>query len=74
MEILSHIRFCRYCLAVNVIGFVYSGFQACDLTYNLGTEKHVISHHLRYHFDFAMDQASCDLHSRIQGDCTLSIL
>ncbi|KAG8388601.1 hypothetical protein BUALT_Bualt02G0142500 [Buddleja alternifolia] len=46
----------RYCLAVNVIGFVYSGFQACDLSYNLGTGKHIISHHLRYHFDFSMDQ------------------
>ncbi|KAL8465379.1 hypothetical protein ACS0TY_034761 [Phlomoides rotata] len=46
----------RYCLAVNIIGFVYSGFQAYDLAYNLSTEKHVISHHLRYHFDFSMDQ------------------
>ncbi|KAL8550750.1 hypothetical protein ACS0TY_000001 [Phlomoides rotata] len=46
----------RYCLAVNIVGFVYSGFQAVDLAYNLGTEKHVISHHLRYHFDFSMDQ------------------
>ncbi|KAL3642450.1 hypothetical protein CASFOL_013265 [Castilleja foliolosa] len=46
----------RYCLAVNVIGFVYSGFQAYDVAYYLGTEKHVISHHLRYHFDFSMDQ------------------
>ncbi|CAA0820901.1 CASP-like protein 4A3 [Striga hermonthica] len=46
----------RYCLAVNVIGFVYSGFQAYCLAYHLGTEKHVISHHLRYHFDFSMDQ------------------
>ncbi|KAL8042029.1 hypothetical protein ABFX02_09G023400 [Erythranthe guttata] len=46
----------RYCLSVNVIGFVYSAFQAYDLAYHLGTEKHVISHHLRYHFDFSMDQ------------------
>ncbi|XP_057804586.1 CASP-like protein 4A3 [Salvia miltiorrhiza] len=46
----------RYCLVVNIIGFVYSGFQAYDLAYHLGTEKHVISHHLRYHFDFSMDQ------------------
>ncbi|KAL0335724.1 UNVERIFIED_CONTAM: CASP-like protein 4A3 [Sesamum radiatum] len=48
----------RYCLAVNVIGFVYSGFQAFDLAYHLGTGKHVFAHHLRYHFDFTMDQAS----------------
>ncbi|KAK3018544.1 hypothetical protein RJ639_003901 [Escallonia herrerae] len=47
----------RYCLAVTVIGFVYSGFQACDLGYYLITRNHVISHHLRYHFDFLMDQA-----------------
>ncbi|KAG8378918.1 hypothetical protein BUALT_Bualt07G0034600 [Buddleja alternifolia] len=48
----------RYCLAVNVIGFVYSAFQAFDLAYYLGTEKHFISHHLRCHFDFSMDQAT----------------
>ncbi|KAH6798971.1 hypothetical protein C2S51_035455 [Perilla frutescens var. frutescens] len=46
----------RFCLIVNIMGFVYSGFQAYVLAYNLGTEKHVISHHLRYHFDFSMDQ------------------
>ncbi|KAL2465331.1 CASP-like protein [Abeliophyllum distichum] len=46
----------RYCLTMNVIGFVYSGFQACDLAYRLTTGKYVISHHLRYHFDFSMDQ------------------
>ncbi|XP_011101338.1 CASP-like protein 4A3 [Sesamum indicum] len=46
----------RYCLAVNVIGFTYSSFQAFDLAYHLGTGKHVFTHHLRYHFDFTMDQ------------------
>ncbi|XP_042012681.1 CASP-like protein 4A3 [Salvia splendens] len=46
----------RYCLVVNIIGFVYSAFQVCDLAYLLGTKKHVISHHLRYYFDFFMDQ------------------
>ncbi|XP_073134232.1 uncharacterized protein [Henckelia pumila] len=46
----------RYCLAVNVVGFVYSGFQAYNLAYHLGSGKDVISHHLRYHFDFSMDQ------------------
>ncbi|KAF7838340.1 CASP-like protein 4A3 [Senna tora] len=25
----------RYCVSVNVIGFVYSGFQACDMAYRL---------------------------------------
>ncbi|KAK4479318.1 hypothetical protein RD792_014829 [Penstemon davidsonii] len=48
----------RYCLAVNITGFVYSALQAFDLAYNLGTEKHIISHHLRYHFGFSMDQAT----------------
>ncbi|XP_020230327.1 CASP-like protein 4A3 [Cajanus cajan] len=46
----------RYCLSVNVIGFAYSALQACDLVYQLATEKHLINHHLRYHFDFFMDQ------------------
>ncbi|CAA2967938.1 CASP 4A3 [Olea europaea subsp. europaea] len=46
----------RYCVAVNAIGFGYSGFQAYDLTYHLVSGKHVISPHLRYHFDFSMDQ------------------
>ncbi|GAA0186267.1 hypothetical protein LIER_33555 [Lithospermum erythrorhizon] len=46
----------RYCLAMNVIGFVYAGFQAFDLSCNLASGKHIISHHLRYHFEFLMDQ------------------
>lgn len=48
----------RYLVAVNIIGFVYAGFQACDLAYHLVSGKHVISSSLRYFFDFAMDQAS----------------
>ncbi|KAM3374643.1 CASP-like protein 4A3 [Capsicum galapagoense] len=46
----------RYLVAVNVIGFVYSGFQAFDLAYSLSTGKHFLSHHMQYHFDFSMDQ------------------
>ncbi|XP_068306424.1 CASP-like protein 4A3 [Pyrus communis] len=46
----------RYCLAVNVIGFVYAAFQAYNLSYHLVTGKFVIRHHLRHHFDFFMDQ------------------
>ncbi|XP_027904121.1 CASP-like protein 4A2 isoform X1 [Vigna unguiculata] len=46
----------RYCLSVNIIGFAYSALQACDLTCQLATGKHFISHHLRNHFDFFMDQ------------------
>lgn len=46
----------RYCLAVNVIGFVYSGLQGCDLAFHLRTGQHALRHHLRYHLDFFMDQ------------------
>ncbi|XP_006581928.1 CASP-like protein 4A2 isoform X2 [Glycine soja] len=46
----------RYCLSVNIIGFAYSALQACDLTCQLATGKRLISHHLRNHFDFFMDQ------------------
>ncbi|CAL1367607.1 unnamed protein product [Linum trigynum] len=47
----------RYCLSVNVIGFAYSAFQAYDLGYHMGTGKHVLRHHLRWHFNFFIDQA-----------------
>ncbi|XWS50967.1 hypothetical protein CRYUN_Cryun12cG0136400 [Craigia yunnanensis] len=46
----------RYCLSVNVIGFVYAGFQAYDLAYYLFKQKHVIHHYLRQPFVFFMDQ------------------
>lgn len=48
----------RYCLSVNVIAFVYAGFQAYDLAYYLAKGKHVIRHHLRRPVDFFMDQVS----------------
>ncbi|GAB2221188.1 hypothetical protein Droror1_Dr00012357 [Drosera rotundifolia] len=47
----------RFCLSVNIIAFVYSGFQAFGLAYSLATGKHVVTHHLRRQFDFVMDQA-----------------
>ncbi|PKI56953.1 CASP-like protein 4A2 [Punica granatum] len=46
----------RYCVAVNVIAFVYSGFQACDLAYYLMNGKPIILHHFHSHFNFFMDQ------------------
>ncbi|KAK9925284.1 hypothetical protein M0R45_033612 [Rubus argutus] len=46
----------RYCLAVNVLGFVYSGLQTLDLVNYFTTGKYVVQHHLRHHFDFLMDQ------------------
>ncbi|CAJ1943880.1 unnamed protein product [Sphenostylis stenocarpa] len=46
----------RYCLSVNVIAFVYAAFQTCDLAYQVVTGRSMINHHLRYHFDFFMDQ------------------
>lgn len=49
---------CRYCLSVNVIGFLYSGLQGCDLAYQMGTGNHPLRPHLRRPLDFFMDQAS----------------
>lgn len=46
----------RYCLSVNVIAFVYSGFQAVDLSYRLISGGHATASLLRYQFDFLMDQ------------------
>ncbi|XP_006347460.1 CASP-like protein 4A3 [Solanum tuberosum] len=46
----------RYLVAVNVIGFAYAGFQAFDLALSLATGKHFLSYHMRYHFNFSMDQ------------------
>ncbi|CAA3001283.1 CASP 4A3 [Olea europaea subsp. europaea] len=50
----------RYCMSVNVIGFVYSGAQALDLSYNLATRKYIMQHQQqrRYYFNFTIDQAS----------------
>ncbi|KAJ4729205.1 CASP-like protein [Melia azedarach] len=48
----------RYCMAVNVIAFAYSGFQAYDLVYQLTSGKCKGKQHLRYYFDFSMDQIS----------------
>ncbi|KAL2528870.1 Uncharacterized protein Fot_21471 [Forsythia ovata] len=48
----------RYCMSVNVIGFVYSGAQAIDLSHNLATGKYIVQYQpeLRHYFDFAVDQ------------------
>ncbi|PIA62006.1 hypothetical protein AQUCO_00200179v1 [Aquilegia coerulea] len=46
----------RYCLSVSVIGFVYAGFQAYDLSYSLISGKHVLGNGVRYYFDFSIDQ------------------
>lgn len=46
-------------MSVNVIGFVYSGAQAIDLSYNLATGKYISQHQqARRYFDFAADQVS----------------
>ena len=49
---------CRYCMAVNVIGFAYSGLQVCDLVHHFTTGKHLVRHHHRHYFYFSIDQAS----------------
>ncbi|KAF5961701.1 hypothetical protein HYC85_002910 [Camellia sinensis] len=46
----------RYCISVNVVGFMYSAVQACDLAYHFSTGNYVVRHQLRYYFDFLMDQ------------------
>ncbi|KAK7293301.1 hypothetical protein RJT34_16164 [Clitoria ternatea] len=46
----------RYSLAVNVIGFVYSGLQICDLVMYLNTQRHMVEHQLRGYITFALDQ------------------
>ncbi|XP_037493599.1 CASP-like protein 4A1 isoform X1 [Jatropha curcas] len=48
----------RYCMSINVMGFVYSGLQAYDLAYSLATGKHFGRNQLRYLLDFTIDQAS----------------
>uniref|UniRef100_A0A6J1BX26 CASP-like protein n=1 Tax=Momordica charantia TaxID=3673 RepID=A0A6J1BX26_MOMCH len=46
----------RYCMAVNVIGFLYSALQSYDLVYFLSTGKHMILNHFKQYFDFFIDQ------------------
>ncbi|KAI3784738.1 hypothetical protein L1987_43843 [Smallanthus sonchifolius] len=47
----------RYSMGVNVVGFAYSVLQGGDLVYQLATGNHSNRrHHIRYYFDFAMDQ------------------
>jgi len=65
---------CRYCLTVTIIGFVYSGFQAYDLSYHLATGKHVIKHHLRHQFDFISDQASIIADSELKNMSVMPML
>ncbi|RDX70961.1 CASP-like protein 4A3, partial [Mucuna pruriens] len=42
-----------------------SAFQACDLAYQLMSGKRIIDHHLGYHFDFFMDQATSSAATRV---------
>ncbi|XP_048129063.1 CASP-like protein 4A1 [Rhodamnia argentea] len=46
----------RYIVAVNAIGFVYSGLQACDVSYFSATGKGVARFRLRHYLDFFLDQ------------------
>ncbi|KAI9108753.1 hypothetical protein K1719_020058 [Acacia pycnantha] len=48
----------KYCLSVNVIGCVYSGFQACEKAYQLvsAKNKRFFTPNLRSLFDYLMDQ------------------
>ncbi|GAV74631.1 DUF588 domain-containing protein [Cephalotus follicularis] len=46
----------RYCMAVNVIGFAYSGLHACDVAYQLITGNLKRQSQVRCYLDFSMDQ------------------
>ncbi|KFK33123.1 hypothetical protein AALP_AA6G333800 [Arabis alpina] len=46
----------RFCLAANVIGFVYSAFMICDLVYLLSTSIRRSKHNLRHFLEFGLDQ------------------
>ncbi|KAG0462990.1 hypothetical protein HPP92_021466 [Vanilla planifolia] len=46
----------RYCVSVNVIGFVYAGFQAYAEVYHMSSKRHIIRRPVGSYFDFAMDQ------------------
>ncbi|XVF60319.1 hypothetical protein PTKIN_Ptkin08bG0035500 [Pterospermum kingtungense] len=46
----------RFCMAVNVIGFAYSGIQAYDLAYQLTSGKQKPRSRLRCYLDFVLDQ------------------
>ncbi|XP_010459356.1 PREDICTED: CASP-like protein 4A2 [Camelina sativa] len=46
----------RYCLAVNVIGFVYSAFEACDAACYIAKESYMINCGFHDLFVFSMDQ------------------
>ncbi|KAK4417764.1 CASP-like protein 4A3 [Sesamum alatum] len=65
----------RYCMSVNVLGFVYSAAQAFDLSYNLVTGKYIVQHQqrLRYYFDFAVDQTIAYLLISASSSATIRI-
>ncbi|XP_010936737.1 CASP-like protein 4A2 [Elaeis guineensis] len=46
----------RYCVSVNVIGFVYAGFQVYAEFHHMMKKKHIIDRPVGNYFDFAMDQ------------------
>lgn len=49
---------CRYCLAVNIIAFVYSGFQVIKAVHQLISKKYIVRRPKEYVFEFSVDQAS----------------
>ncbi|XP_073290933.1 CASP-like protein 4A3 [Primulina huaijiensis] len=65
----------RYCVSVNIIGFVYSGAQTMDLSFDLATGKYAVQHRkqLRYYFDFAFDQVIAYLLISASSSATVRI-
>ncbi|KAJ0080030.1 hypothetical protein Patl1_24398 [Pistacia atlantica] len=45
-----------YCMAVNVIAFVYSGFRGYDLIYQLTSGERKVRQPLCHYLDFYLDQ------------------
>ncbi|WCJ20965.1 CASP-like protein 4A1 [Euphorbia peplus] len=56
LDSFNHYIEFRYCMSINVIGFVYSGVQSCDLAYCLATGKTIALNKLRILLDFSLDQ------------------
>ncbi|KAL1538578.1 CASP-like protein 4A3 [Salvia divinorum] len=65
----------RYCISVNVIGFVYSGAQALDMSYNLATGKYMVHQQpkLRHYLNFAADQMIAYLLISASSSATIRI-
>ncbi|KAJ4824510.1 hypothetical protein Tsubulata_031592 [Turnera subulata] len=56
----------RYCMAVNVLGFLYSGLQGYDLAYSLTTGKYIARDQLRHVLTYLLLSASSSAAFRVE--------